>query len=382
MLFDILTPARVLFGPGSTYRLGEETAALGRKALLVTGRESLKKTGNIERVTQPLAVSGIEVISFAEVPPEPAVDVVEAGRRRVRDEGCTVVIGAGGGSALDAAKMIAGLAHTDGPARDYLNGREVSAPGLPFIAVPTTAGSGSELTRTAVLVDPETGRKQSVRSDYWMARTVVADPILTMSMPRSLTAQTGMDAFTHAVEAYTSRWATPYTNALSREAVRLIAQNFYTACHHPGRRDARESMLLGSGLAGMALNTARAGAVHALAHPVGVRYGLGHGVVCGVLLPYVVEFNMAVVEDKYAQLARTIGVAQADASDSEAAGRFHHFVVRLAARLEFPEKLGSLGLTREDIPELVEAALGSASLAANPRKATHADLTAILERNL
>lgn len=382
MLFDILTPARVLFGPGSTYRLGEETAALGKKAFLVTGRESLKKSGNIERVIQPLTISGVEVISFPEVGPEPAVDVVEAGRRRAREEGCTVVIGVGGGSALDAAKMIAGLAHADGPALDYLNGREISAPGLPFVAVPTTAGSGSEMTRTAVLIDPPTRRKQSVRSDHWMARTVVADPILTMSMPRNLTAQTGMDAFTHAVEAFTSRWATPYTSALSREAVRLIAQNFYTACHHPGRRDARESMLLGSVLAGMALNTARAGAVHALASPVGARYGLGHGLVCGVLLPYVVEFNMAVAEDEYAQLARTIGVAQAGASDSEAAGRFHHYVVRLPARLGLPEKLGALGLTGEAVPELVAGALESASLAANPRKATRADLAAILERNL
>lgn len=382
MLFDILTPARVLFGPGSTYRLGEETAALGKKALLVTGRHSLKSTGNIERVTQPLAVSGIEVVSFAEVPPEPSVEAVDAGRRRARNEGCTVVIGVGGGSALDVAKMIAGLAHEDGLAREYLDGREVLSPGLPFVAVPTTAGSGSEVTRTAVLVDPETGRKRSVRSDHWMARSVVADPILTMSMPKNLTVHTGMDAFTHAVEAYSSRWATPYTNVLCREAVRLIAQNFYTACHHPGRRDTRESMLLGSLMAGMALNTARSGAVHALAHPIGVRYGLSHGLVCGVLLPYVVEFNMAVAEDEYAGLARMIGVANTSASDSEAAGRFHHFVVRLAARLELPEKLGPLGLVREDIPELVEAAMGSGSLAANPRKANRTDLADILEKNL
>lgn len=380
MLFDIFTPERILFGPGSTYRLGEEVAALGRKVLLVTGRQSLKQTGNIERITQPLSMSGIETVVFDEVLPEPSTTIVDAGRRRVREEDCAVVIGVGGGSVLDVAKAIAGLVHAEGVTREYLHDREITAAGLPFVAVPTTAGSGSEATQNVVLVDSETGKKSSIRNNRWLARVAVVDPILTMSMPPELTAQTGMDALTHAIEAHTSRWATAYTRGLSREAVRLMIQNFYTAHNSPGRREARENMLLGSLMAGMALNTARAGAVHALAHPIGVRYGLGHGLVCGILLPYVMEFNRVVAEDKYAELARITGLVAAGTPETEAVEKLIYFVKRLAARLGLPEKLGPLGLTEEAIPDLVEATMGSSSLTANLRKATGHDLTAILSR--
>ena len=382
MLFDIFTAPRILFGPGSTYRLGEEVAALGRKILLVTGRQGLKQSGQMDRITQPLAVAAIDTVLFDEVTPEPDTKTVDAARRRARNEGCAVIVGVGGGSVLDVAKAAAGLARADDETRAYLNGREITTEGLPFVAVPTTAGSGSEVTQTAVLVDAQTGQKKSLRHDRWLPRVAVVDPIMTMSKPRALTAQTGMDALTHAVEAYTSRWANAYTRCLAREAVRLIVHNFYTAYTTPGHRGARENMLLASLLAGMALNVARAGAVHALAHPVGMRYRLGHGLVCGLLLPYVVEFNRSVAADKYAELARHAGIANADTSEDEASARFIHYLRRLVARLELPTQLGPLGMTAGDIPDLVEAAMGSASLAANIRKATRQDLTALLERTL
>lgn len=382
MLFDIFTPGRILFGPGTTYRLGEEVAVLGRKALLVTGRHSLQQTGNIERITQPLALAGIETVLFNEVPPEPGTEVVDAGRRRAREENCSVVIGIGGGSVLDVAKVIAGLAHADGKTREYFDHQEFSTAGLPFVAVPTTAGSGSEVTRNAVLIDRENGKQKRVfRNERWMARVAVVDPILTMSMSADLTAQTGMDALTHAVEAYTSRWANAHTSSLSQEAVRLIAQNLYTAVKSPSRREARENMLLGSLMAGLAFNIARLGAVHALAHPIGSRYGLGHGLVCGILLSHVIEFNLAVAEAKYAALARVTGLVKDATPETEEAGRFLYFIRRLRAQIGLPEKLGPLGLNQEDLPELAEGAKGS-SLDANPRKATYHDLTVILQRAL
>lgn len=382
MLFDIFTTPRIRFGPGSTYQLGEEVAALGQKVLLVTGRQSLKQSGQMDRITQPLAISGLETVWFEEVTPEPDTATVDAIRQLARDEGCTVVVGVGGGSVLDVAKAAAGLAHAEGETREYLNGRELTTGGLPFVAVPTTAGSGSEVTQNVVLVDPVTGKKTSLRHDRWLPRVAVVDPIMTMSMPRALTAQTGMDALTHAVEAYTSRWANAYTRSLAREAVRLIIQNIYTAYTVPGRREARENMLLASMLAGMALNVARTGAVHALAHPIGTRYRLGHGLVCGILLPYVAEFNQGVAAGAYAELARHAGLVAAGTPDEEAAGRFVHYLGRLAARLELPTKLGPCGMNAQDIPELVEAAMGSSSLAANARRATRQDLAALLERTL
>lgn len=382
MLFDVLTPERILFGPGSTYRLGEEVAGLGRRALLVTGRQSLKQTGNIERITQPLTLAGIETVWFEQVPPEPSTAVVDEGRRKLTNEHCTVVIGVGGGSALDTAKAIAGLAVAEGAAREYLRGREITAAGLPFVAVPTTAGSGSEVTRNAVLIDDETGTKSSLRHERWMARVAIVDPILTMSMPTALTAQTALDALTHAIEAYTSRWATAYSSGLSREAVRLIIQNIYTACTTPRRRDARENMLQGSLLAGMALNAAGVGLVHALAHPVGRRYGLGHGLVCGVLLAHVMEFNSVVAEGEYAALSRFAGLVPAATPDTEAAARLLHFIRRLTVRLGLPERLEPLGLKEDDLAEIAETAMGSSSLAANRRKATRQDVIDLLRRTL
>ncbi|MBE0466165.1 MAG: iron-containing alcohol dehydrogenase [Candidatus Desulforudis sp.] len=382
MLFDVFTPERILFGPGSTYRLGEEVRVLGRKALVITGRESLKKSGNVERITQPLTLAEVEAVFFDEITPEPSVLAVDAGRRRVRETGCTVVVGVGGGSVLDVAKAVAGLAGMEGDTGEYLRGREITGAGLPFVAVPTTAGSGSEVTVNAVLVDPEAGKKTSLRHDRLLARVAVVDPILTMSMPSELTAQTGLDALTHAVEAYTSRWSTAYSRALSREAVRLIAQNFYTAYSAPGRREARENMLLASLMAGMALNTARAGVVHALAHPLGARYGLSHGLVCGVLLPYAMEFNLPVVEDRYAELAGAAGLTPPGVPENEAAIRFTAYVKRLVDRLGLPERLGPQGLTEGHVPDLVETAMGSSSLAANPRKATGHDLTDLVNRLL
>lgn len=382
MLFDVFTPERILFGPGSTYRLGEEVRVLGRKALVITGRESLKKSGNIERITQSLTLAEVEAVFFDEITPEPTVAAVDAGRRRVRETGCTVVVGVGGGSVLDVAKAVAGLAGVESDTGEYIQGREITGAGLPFVAMPTTAGSGSEVTVNAVLVDPETGKKTSLRHDRLLARVAVVDPILTMSMPSELTAQTGLDALTHAVEAYTSRWSTAYSRAFSREAVRLIAQNFYTAYSAPGRREARENMLLASLMAGMALNTARAGVVHALAHPLGARYGLSHGLVCGVLLPYAMEFNLPVVEDRYAELAGAAGLTPPGVPENEAAARFTAYVKRLVDRLGLPERLGPRGLTEGHIPDLVETAMDSSSLAANPRKATRQDLTDLVKRLL
>ncbi|MBC7345090.1 MAG: iron-containing alcohol dehydrogenase, partial [Clostridia bacterium] len=198
-MFDILVPARIIFGSGTAGRLGEETLRYGQRALLVTGKKSLVEGGGIDRIYPPLRAAGVEVIHFSGVDPEPTVKEVDDGRELVRKEAVNVVIGVGGGSALDVAKAVAGLAREEGETIDYFNGRPITRPGIPFVAVPTTAGSGAEATKNSVLVDPDTRRKQSIRSDLWMARSVIVDPILTFTAPRRVTAHSGMDAFTHAL---------------------------------------------------------------------------------------------------------------------------------------------------------------------------------------
>ncbi len=382
MLFDFLVPARIIFGPGSSGRLGEEASRFGRRVLLVTGRRSLRLSGMLDRVLAPLEAAKLDVLMFDQVDPEPTLEVVEKGREVAREQSVDLVVAAGGGSVLDVGKAIAGLFYEEGTVREYFEGRPIERVGLPWIAVPTTAGSGAEATRNSVLTDLVSGRKQSIRCDWWMARVAVVDPVLTMSMPPRLTAITGMDALTHAIEAYTSRWSHPLTSSLALEAAVLISRNLYSAYQKGSNREAREKMSLASLMAGIALNNARLGAVHGLAHPVGLRYHLPHGLVCGILLPYVMEYNLTIVEEKYARIAFELGLVQPGSSSGEAARRLIHFVKSLRKRLGIPEKLSEVGLRAEDLSLLAEAALPSGSLAANPRAARKDDLLEILKANM
>ncbi len=380
-MFDILLPTRVLFGPGSTYRLGEEISRIGKRALVITGRRSLAESGQVERITNPLQIAKVETVWFR-VDPEPTVDTVDEARRLIHEEKVDLVVGVGGGSALDVAKAAAGLAKVDTPAGTFFGAVPLNAPGLPWVAVPTTAGSGSEATKNAVLIDPERKRKASLRNEWWLPVVAVVDPILTMSQPPEVTAGTGFDALTHAVESFTSRWATPFTTALSREAVRLITQNIYTAYDTGRVRASREYMMLASLMAGIALANAGAGAVHALAHPVGVRYGIPHGVACGILLPYIVRFNLAVAHDAYADLAAASAMVPLTADKDEAARKFVVYLEKLRDKLGLPAKLSEAGLKEADITEIADEALLSRSLSANPRRVTRVDLLTILQENL
>lgn len=382
MLFDFLMPRLIIFGPGSIGRLGEEATRYGHRVFLVTGRRALRLSGMIDRVLTPLKAGRLEVLIFDKVDPEPALETVEAGLKLARASDVDLIVGVGGGSVLDVAKTVAGLYHEQGLVKDYFEGRVVEKSGLPWIAVPTTAGSGAEATRNAVLTDPVNRWKQSIRCDLWMAQVVIVDPVLTMSMPPHLTAITGMDALTHAIEAYTSRWSHPLTNTLALEAAVLLCRNLYTAYRKGSNRKAREKVALGSLIAGIALNNARLGAVHGLAHPVGICYNIPHGLVCAILLPYVMEYNLIFVEEKYARIAQELGLISPDISSSEAARHLLYFVRNLRDRLELPSKLGEVGLRVDDIPNLAKAALPSGSLAANPRAIGYHDLVKLLEANL
>ncbi len=381
MLIDFLSPPRVLFGAGCSNRLGEEARRLGNRALVVTGRQSLIRSDNLTRITLPLQEAAIETTFFNEIDPEPTVTIVDRVRQLARDKQCSMIIGVGGGSVLDVTKAAAGLFNETGSTRDYHAGQPITQPGLPWIAVPTTAGSGSESTSNAVLTDPEAGLKASIRHELWIAKAALVDPIFTMSMSPALTAQTGMDALTHAIEAYTSRWANPYSDALSSKAALLIIQNIFSS--YSGKDLAvKEKMLLGSYLAGVTLNQVRAGAVHALAHSVGARYNLAHGLICGVLLPYVMEYNLPRVSEKYADLAYRTRIAVPAHNEAEAADRLIKYVRRLKGKIGLPEKLKDLGLKEADLQELVNATASATALDSNPRIVKRENLRDILSQNL
>ena len=297
------TAGEIVTGSGCLASVGDKLAALGMRALIVTGRRAMQEAG----ITDSAAALVGEAVLFSEVESDPSAATVDRGRALCRDRACEFVIGLGGGSALDAGKAIAGLANETAPVAEFMNGRKLDHGGIPFVAIPTTAGTGSEATPNAVLSIPEQNVKKSIRDASYLPRIAVVDPELTLSVPPGVTAQTGMDALTQAIESYISIHATPLTEALSLQAIELLARSL-TDAHDDGTNlAAREDCLYGSLLAGMALANARLGAVHGLAHPIGVRYGVPHGLVCAVLLPPVLRMNEDFAEEKFERMSDVVG---------------------------------------------------------------------------
>lgn len=370
-----LTAPEVVYGNGSIECIGSKSRVFGTSALVVTGRFGFRRTANMTRILEYLHEQQIKVTLFDNVEPEPSLDTVEAGLALAREANVDMVIGIGGGSALDVAKAIAGLFNVPFSAYEVFDGAKVSSFGIPFVAVPTTAGTGAEATTNSVLTNIRTGVKQSIRDDSFMARLIVLDPELTITLPPTMTAYSGMDALTQAIESYTSIHATELTDTFSLKAAKLVGQSILAGFSNGEDLTARENLLLGSYFAGVALANARLGAVHGLAHPVGAKYGLSHGLVCAILLPYVIEFNMEVTGGKYSNIERILCRTEAG---GEALKEFVHDV---NTKMGIPKRLAAVGLMEEDIPELVEKTLPSGSLKANPREATYDDLVKILQAN-
>jgi alcohol dehydrogenase class IV len=293
-------------GPGTIEALGKEAALLGKRALLVTGRHSLRRAGVTDRLVSLIEKAGVAVELFEEVPREPDVARVDAARRRLRERDCDLAVEAGGGSAMDTGKAAAALAFEDAPTAEF-QAREPTHRGLPHIAVATTAGSGAEVTRNSVITDPAARLKGSIRGDGLMPTVSFTDAELTLSCPPAVTAVSGMDAFVQAIESLFSVHAIPTTEALSLGAVRLIVEHLPTAFADGGSLSARAAMSEGSYMAGLALANARLGAVHGLAHPLGLCYDLPHGVVCAALMPPVLRANRAAAPDKYETLRAAMG---------------------------------------------------------------------------
>ncbi|NPV53530.1 MAG: iron-containing alcohol dehydrogenase [Firmicutes bacterium] len=379
------TAGRIIYGRGSISQLSGEAARLGRKALLVTGMSSLKRLGVLDKVISPLQCKGVEVVLFNKVEAEPSIRTVELGIEEARRHHCDLVISIGGGSAIDVGKVVAGLVMAPGSVKEYFLGeREIVEKGLPFIAIPTTAGTGAEVTMNSVLTDPEELVKQSIRSPFLLADVALVDPELTLTLPPHITAYSGMDALTQAIEGFTSKGAGPVTDALALRAAELIGRNLLRAYEVPGDIEAREALATGSLMAGMAFASARLGAVHGLAHPIGVRYHKPHGLVCAVLLPGVMRFNLPVVTGKYAEVAAALGAGEAGTASAAGipAEAGIRFIEHLLDRLGIPRKLSGIGLVEEDIAKIAEEALPSGSTKANPRDVTHEDLVNILRQNL
>lgn len=386
--FEFATASLVVFGDGALARLGELAARHGRRAWLVTGAGALERAGVVARAIESLAAAGISVARQS-VRGEPGTADADRGAREARAAGCDLVVGLGGGSALDTAKAVACLLGNGGEALDYLEivgrGRVVAKPSAPCVAVPTTAGTGSEVTRNAVLADAASGVKASLRHESLLPRVALLDPALTRSLPPDVTARTGLDAIVQLIEPYVSKRDHPMIDALALEGLRRAAPALPRAYADGEDAEARADLMLAAAWSGMALAHCGLGAAHALAGPLGGAFPVPHGVACAATMPYAMEANLRAAARapggtetvrRYADVARAMGAAGGE-GDAEAAVAGVRHVHELCALLNVP-KLAVYGVTHAAIPALVTRAQAASSMQANPVELSDADLAEIL----
>jgi alcohol dehydrogenase class IV len=384
MKFEFATANQIVFGAGTSHQIADYAQTFGKRPLLVTGKNSSRA----QFAKEKLQANGFTVTQFG-ITNEPSTNLVREGVMFARDQACDFVIGIGGGSVIDGAKAIAALLTNVGEPLDYL---EVVGKGMPLlnapaptIAMPTTAGTGAEVTRNAVLTVPEHRVKVSLRSRLMLPDIAIVDPELTYSMPPSITAVTGLDALTQLIEPYVSHLANPLTDALCREGIQQAGRSLRRAYENGSDKDSRNDMTLASLLGGLALANAKLGAVHGFAGPLGGMFSAPHGAVCARLLPYTMETNVQALKSRqpknpalqrYAEIARILtGNPAATAQDGV------HWIQSLCADLQIPG-LSIYGLTTNDIPTVVDKSKNASSMKGNPIPLSEAELTHILQQAL
>lgn len=380
MRFEFATAGRIVFGAGSVREAASAAAALGRRALVVSGNSG----GRAAPLIKDLEDAGVASFHFA-VPGEPTLELVRRGARDAREESCDLVIAIGGGSALDAGKALAALLTNPGDPLDYLEvigrGQPLAHAAAPSIAIPTTAGTGSEVTRNAVLGSPEHRVKASLRSAGMLPRVAIVDPELTIGLPPGLTASTGLDALTQLIEPYVSVRANPMTDSFCVEGLRRASAALPRAWQNGNDREAREAMSWAALLGGLALANAGLGAVHGFAAPLGGMFAAPHGALCAAVLPHAMKANLDAlcardpqnpVLRRYDEVARLLtGNPHATALDGVG------WIADLCRRLEIPP-LRTYSVEQRHIPELVEAARKTSSMKGNPISLTSEELSQIV----
>ncbi|MBZ0284227.1 MAG: iron-containing alcohol dehydrogenase [Anaerolineae bacterium] len=382
MRFEFATATKIIFGAGVLNEVGKLAAQMGQHALIVVG-------GKAERASELLTLLHEQDVhtTLLSVISEPSVEMAREGAQQARDADCDMVIGFGGGSALDTGKAIAALLTNPGDPLDYLEvigrGQPVKYPSVPFIAIPTTAGTGSEVTSNAVLASTKHRVKVSLRSPLMLARVAIVDPSLTHGLPPDVTAQTGLDALTQVIEPFVSNKANPMTDAFCREGIGRAARSLRRAYEQGDDAAAREDMALTSLFGGLALANAKLGAVHGFAGPFGGMFDAPHGAICARLLPFVMDTNIKALRERdangeamqrYSEVGRLLtGRETATAEDGA------QWVHELCAALNIPP-LSTYGLTEADYPSLIEKSAVASSMQGNPIKLTTDEMRQILAR--
>lgn len=384
MRFEFATAGRIIFGPGTIAEIGDLAAGMGHRAFLVTGKTVDRAAPLIEQ----LKAHGVTIKQFS-IPGEPTTDLVLAAVDSARREACEFVIGMGGGSVLDAGKVVAALLTNGGELMDYLEvigrGQRLSRKPAGYIAIPTTAGTGAEVTRNAVLDSPHYRVKVSMRSPLMLPDLALIDPELTYSIPPEITAVTGLDAFTQLLEAYVSVHANPLTDGICREGLQRAARSLKNAYLDGKNTSARRDMCLASLFGGLALANAKLGAVHGFAGPLGGMYDAPHGALCAGLLPYVLEVNLKALQsrapespaiNRYNEVARII-----TGQSTNRASEGINWIQELCLQLQVP-RLAEFGIKEGDFSTIVAKSKDASSMKGNPISLTETELLEVLKKAL
>ena len=367
------TPPQVIIGPGASDLVGEEARRLKARRVLLVTEPGIVQMGVADQVLNSLSKAGVAAATYDKVQPDPTDANVAEGLEIFRRDGCNLVVGVGGGTPIDAAKSIAVMSANPGVIADYMGYHKVPNSGAPVIAIPTTAGTGSEVTKVVVIGDTRRGIKMMCLDLHFLAAVALVDYKLTMSMPKGLTANVGLDPLVHAVEAYISRKAHPLTDVLSLSAIRQISGNIRAAWAEPGNETAREAMMLGATMGGMAFSNSSVALVHGMSRPLGALFHLHHGLSNAVLIPAVMAYNAPACGERFADIARAMGLDVAGLGAPEAAQRAVTALVKLNADLQVP-RLRDCNIPRDALekalPKMAADALASGSPANNPRVPT------------
>ena len=376
--YSLLNAGRVNAGPGSIDSLKEVVADFNARNVLIISDKGVAGAGLIARPQALVEEAGASVSIIDDTPPEPSVEQVESILAAAQGTAWDLVIGIGGGSAMDVAKIIAVMLNNDVKLRDLLNKAPIPRRGIPTVMVPTTAGTGSEATPNSIILVPEDELKVGIVSPKLMPDCVILDPQMTLGLPPAITASTGMDALCHAIECYTSKKGNPFSEMIALKAIRLISRSIREAFKNGKNLDARHDMLLGAFYGGMCIATSSTTAVHALAYPLGGKYRIAHGISNAILLPYVMQFNAVGNEAKFRDIAEAMGIDIARLSDAEATQAFIAALFAFNHDLEIPADLKRWNITEADLETLVEgAAKVTRLLDNNPRPMNKDDIRAV-----
>lgn len=375
-------PSINLMGQGAVREVGKRLKGMGAKRALLVTDAGLKQLGVADEIAKTIQNDGLEVVLYPGAEPNPTDENVTAGLKEYENGQCDSIVSLGGGSSHDCAKGIGIVATNGGSIHDYEGLDKTKKPLPPLVAINTTAGTASEMTRFCVITDTKRKVKMTIVDKHTTPLISINDPLLTVGMPKGLTAATGMDALTHAIEAYVSTDATPLTDACATKAIELISKYLRRAVANGEDIEAREKMSYAQFLAGMAFNNASLGYVHAIAHQFGGVYNLPHGVCNAILLPHVCRFNLIAKVERFVEIAKALGENIEGLASRDAAEIAISAIETLARDVGIPENFRGLGVEKVDVDLLAEFAMKDATMLTNPRKASKEEVKAIIEVSL